>query len=264
MPRRVKLTLTYDGTRFFGWQIQPAQRTVQGVLETAFQGLFGEKSTVVGSGRTDTRVHALGQVAHADITSSISEKALVRALNRQLPEDVRVLDVAVVPDTFHARYDARRRCYVYLLRAGTAPSPFLNNYCLQIPSPLNLQTMDAAAKMLVGTRDLSVFRSTGGAQTLPTRTIFESGIIPLSSGLTGYRIIADAFLRKMVRAIIGTLLRIGRGRATPLLMQELLNSGNRSRVGTIAPPQGLYLTHVSYEKEAVSDAEFSPENPPHE
>ena len=252
MPRRVKLTLTYDGTRFFGWQIQPAARTVQGVLETAFQGLFEEKSVVVGSGRTDTGVHALGQVAHVDITSSISEKALVRALNRQLPEDVRVLDAKVVPETFHARYDATRRCYVYLLRAGLPPSPFLNNYCLQIPSPLNFEAMDTAAKMLVGTRDLSVFRSTGGGQTLPTRTIFESGIIPLSGGMKGYRVVADAFLRKMVRAIIGTLLRVGRGRAAPLLMEELLASGNRSRVGTIAPPHGLYLSSVSYGKEAAA------------
>ena len=253
MPRRIKLTLTYDGTRFFGWQIQPAQRTVQGVLEAAFQGLFEEKSAVVGSGRTDTGVHALGQVAHVDVISSIREKALVRALNRQLPADVRVLNAEGVPETFHARYDATRRCYVYLLRAELPPSPFLNNYCLQIPSSLNFQAMDTAAKMLVGTRDLSVFRSTGGGQTLPTRTVFKSEIISLSGGITGYRIVADAFLRKMVRAIVGTLLRIGRGRAGPFLMEELLVSGNRSRVGTIAPPHGLYLSSVSYGKEVAPE-----------
>ncbi len=249
MPR-YKLVLSYDGTRYSGWQKQPGKTTIQGTVEAALSRLFDEETTVTGSGRTDAGVHALGQVAHVDLGISLAPSNLLVALNSQLPPDIRILQVERVPTTFHARYSARQRAYVYLIRLVFEPSPFFIHHSLQVTPPLDIKAMNAAAMMLTGAHNFSAFRSSGGGHTLPTRTVFKSEVFTISENLVCYLIVADAFLRKMVRGIVGTLLEIGKEKATPDIITRLLISMDRSLMGPLAPPQGLYLTAVSYPDES--------------
>jgi len=245
MPR-YKLTLAYDGTCYHGWQRQVGKRTIQGTLEEAILDLFGNRVKVVGSGRTDARVHALGQAAHVDLSLFIHSPDLCAALNSRLPGNIRVRETEVVPKTFHARYSAVKRAYCYLIRAAVEPSPFLRNYTHQVRFPLDSDAMNKAAAILVGTHDFSAFRSTGGGNTLPTRKVFNSEVFFISRHTLCYFITADAFLRKMVRGIVGTLLEIGAGKADVSVMSRLLKTGDRTLMATVAPPQGLYLVAVSY------------------
>ena len=244
--RRYKLILSYDGTRYSGWQRQPGATTVQGTVEAALRRIFGEEIPVTGSGRTDAGVHALAQVAHVDLVLSLAPEALREALNGQLPPDIRVRRVREAPPTFHARYSARRRRYLYLLRLNRDLSPFLANYVHQVSPPLDVQALRDAAGKLVGTHDFSAFRASGGGRTRSVRTVFHSEVLSLPGDLLGYLIEADAFLRKMVRGIVGTLLEVGRGKRPPGIMDQLLTFRDRSLMGTLAPPQGLYLVDVSY------------------
>ncbi len=244
--RRYKLVLSYDGARYHGWQKQPEKPTVQGRIEAAFQRLFGEEVGVTGSGRTDAGVHALGQVAHVDLAIPLAPSDLLAAVNSQLPGDIRVRRVTEAPPTFHARYGARRRAYLYLIKRTRDPSPFLIHYTHQVRFSLDVRAMETAAALLIGTHDFSAFRASGGGHTRPIRTVFRSEIFALSEDLLGYFIVADAFLRKMVRGIVGTLLEIGAGHADPTLMKRILEVKNRSLMGAVAPPQGLYLVAVSY------------------
>ncbi len=246
---RYKLTLSYDGTQYSGWQKQPELPTIQGTLEAAITRLFGEKAAVTGSGRTDAGVHALAQIAHVDLKISIDPANLRTALNSHLPPDIRVQEAHKASETFHARYDAKRRTYIYLIKLTSYPSPFLIRYALQTPPPLNVAAMRRAAHQLVGTHNFSAFSASGGAPTCPIRTIFQSEIFPLSESLLCYLVVADAFLRRMVRGIVGTLLEIGRGKSDPEVINMILTSGDRSLLGTVAPPQGLYLFGVSYSHE---------------
>jgi len=245
MPR-YKLLITYDGTAYQGWQKQPEGKSIQGTLENTVFHLFGKRAEVVGSGRTDAGVHALGQVAHVDLSLPLQTNDLRAALNGRLPQDIRIKGVEIVSDTFHARYSAVKRAYAYLIRHGMDLSPFFRNSALQIPSPLDLERMNQAAATLVGKHDFSAFRAAGGGHTLPVRTVFTSEIVALSENLFCYLIVADAFLRKMVRGIAGTLLEIGTGKSEPSLMTRLLTEKDRSLMGTLAPPQGLYLAAVFY------------------
>jgi len=245
MPR-YKLLITYDGTAYQGWQKQPEGKSIQGTLEKAIYHLFEQRVGIVGSGRTDAGVHALGQVAHMDLSLSLQTNDLRTALNGRLPGDIRVREVEIVSDTFHARYSAVKRAYAYLIRHGVDPSPFFRNAAHQISRPLDLERMNQAAATLVGEHDFSAFRATGGGHTLPVRRVFTSEILPLSNHFLCYLVIADAFLRKMVRGIVGTLLEIGMGKSKPSLMTRLLAEKDRSLMGTLAPPQGLYLAAVFY------------------
>ncbi len=245
MPR-YKLLIAYDGSPYRGWQRQPGGGTIQDTLEAALAHLFGERVGVVGSGRTDAGVHALGQVAHADLNVSLPPEALVAALNGHLPEAIRIRSAETVPASFHARYSAVKRAYAYLIRHGQAPLPFFRNAALQVSRPLDVEAMNRAAATLVGKHDFSAFRAAGGGHTRPVREVFTSEVFPLSQDFLCYLIVADAFLRKMVRGIVGTLLEIGMEKAEPSLMGQLLRTQDRSLMGTLAPPQGLYLAAVVY------------------
>jgi tRNA pseudouridine38-40 synthase len=266
-PQTLKFTITYDGTRLVGWQRQAHGMSVQGLLEEALAGLEGAPVTVHGAGRTDAGVHALGQVASAQLTCDHSPAVLLRALNASLPPDVRVVDVHQVEPAFHARFSARAKTYRYLLRNGSLVSPFEHRYVWQVQEPLDLDAMQIAAQTLVGTHDFAVFRSAGGHSTTTVRTIAQSEMSVLSSsalllppgdwgegrksgvegqGLLGYEVSGSGFLRHMVRAIVGTLVDIGRGRHAPARMAALLESGSRSDAGPTAPAQGLFLVRVDY------------------
>ncbi len=245
MPR-FKLTISYDGTDFIGWQKQPSGRSVQGTIENALKNLFGIETTVVGSGRTDAGVHAIGQSAHVDVDVALPPDTFCTALNSHLPRDIRILNVCPVPPTFHARYDALERTYFYLFHPQSDFSPFARYYVWHLSSPLNIEKMQEAASLLIGQHDFSAFRATGGGHTSPCRKISLSHIFPCTGSIYAYLITADAFLRKMVRSIMGTLVEIGMGKFEPSRMTQLLETGNRSLIGATAPPHGLYLAVVTY------------------
>jgi tRNA pseudouridine38-40 synthase len=254
--RTLKLTLAYDGTRLVGWQRQAAGDSVQGVLEDALARFEGRPVIVHGAGRTDAGVHALGQVASVQVTFDHDVATLERALNAQLPEDVRVLSVEDAAPGFHARFDARSKTYRYCIRNGSIASPFERAFVWHVPQRLDVESMRQAADRLAGRHDFSAFRSIGTDVPDTVRTLHVSSIVESSGAVPWlgdagpvltYEVSGDGFLRHMVRAIVGTLVEVGRGWRDPAQMDDLLRSGDRARAGATAPPQGLFLVRVVYD-----------------
>lgn len=243
--RNLKLTLAYDGTRLVGWQRQAEGDSVQGLLEDALARFEGAPVTVHGAGRTDAGVHALAQVASVQLTCAHDNATLVRALNAQLPEDVRVLSIDEVPPEFHARFNARSKTYRYQIRHGIVADPFERAFVWHMPERLNVEAMRAAASVLVGTHDFAAFQSVGSGVHDTTRTIARSDIID-ADGRLAYEVTGNGFLRYMVRAIVGTLVEVGRGFRAIETMSSLLQSSARGDAGPTAPPQGLFLVRVDY------------------
>ena len=243
--RNLKLTLAYDGTRLVGWQRQAEGDSVQGLLEDALARFEGAPVIVHGAGRTDAGVHALGQVASAQVTCTHDLATLVRALNAQLPEDVRVLAIEEASRDFHARFSARSKTYRYQIRHGAIADPFERMYVWHMPERLNVDGMREAASVLVGTHDFAAFQSSGSPTRDSVRTVTCSAIEDMSGRLT-YEISGDGFLRHMVRAIVGTLVEIGRGFREPASMASVLRGSARADAGATAPPQGLFLVRVDY------------------
>lgn len=259
MTRTLKLTVSYDGTRFVGWQRQAEGVSIQGLLEEALARFEGAPVAVHGAGRTDAGVHALGQVASVQITSAHPTDAVARGLNASLPQDVRVTDVQEAAVDFHARFSARSKTYRYLLRNAALVSPFERAFVWHVPEALDLDAMRTAARALVGRHDFAAFRSTGSDTKETVRTISRSEILTQpgwallgatredDATLLAYEISGDGFLRHMVRAIAGTLVEIGRRQRPAASMAALLAGGSRAQAGATAPPQGLFLVRVVYD-----------------
>ena len=259
MSRTLKLIISYDGTRFVGWQRQAHGVSIQGLLEDALARFEGGAVSVQGAGRTDAGVHALGQVASVQVTCEHTTDALARGVNACLPPDVRVTNVEEAAPDFHARFSARSKTYRYLFRNAPIVSPFERAFVWHVQEPLDLPAMRAAADALVGTHDFSSFRSTGSDVIGAVRTVVQSEIhqhagmlvpfVPTGGDhtLLVYEIGATGFLRHMVRAIAGTLVEIGRGRRAAASMATLLTRGSRAEAGATAPPHGLFLVHVDYD-----------------
>jgi tRNA pseudouridine38-40 synthase len=249
--RTLKITLSYDGSRFVGWQRQAEGESVQGLLEHALARLEGAPVVVHGAGRTDAGVHALGQVASVTVAFTHPTETIVRALNAQLPEDIRVRDVADVPADFHARFSARSKTYRYQLRTGDAGDPFTRAFVWQLPEHLDVDAMRTAAAALVGTHDFAAFQSAGTETSSTVRTIVRSELRsadpPGPQLSVVYEVTGDGFLRHMVRAIVGTLVEIGRGWRAVESMAELIDGGTRAQAGATAPPRGLFLVRVDYD-----------------
>jgi len=240
----VRLDLEYDGSGFRGWAAQPGLRTVQGELETALAVVLREPVRLTVAGRTDTGVHALGQVASFDTEAELPSD-LARSLNGLGPDDVAITGAAVVDDGFDARHDARSRSYLYRLLARRAPSPFEQGRALWWPHRVDREALDACAAALVGTHDFTAFTPT---QTDHVR--FDRDVLAASwhrdRDILSFRIEADAFMRNMVRALVGTMLECASGRRTVENFQQLLGGAPRTAAGDTAPPHGLYLRSVSY------------------
>ena len=255
MPN-LKLTLSYDGTDYVGWQRQATGRSVQGVLEAALAEIEGAPVTVAGAGRTDAGAHALAQVASVRMARDIEPPVLARALNAKLPADVRVLGAAAVGGAFHARYSARSKMYRYCLSNGGVAAPFAARYAWHVAAPLHLDAMRAAGEQLCGRHDFAAFQSTGSAVRTSVRTLSsltvdrrpESGPAELAGGgaaLIRVEVEADGFLRHMVRAIVGTLVEVGCGRRPAGDIAPILESRRRDRAGPTAPARGLFLVRVT-------------------
>jgi tRNA pseudouridine38-40 synthase len=209
--------------------------------------------TVHGAGRTDAGVHALGQVASVSVKFTHDPTTLARALNAQLPDDIRVIDVAEAAPDFHARFHARSKTYRYELRTATVSSPFDRAYSWHVPERLDVEAMRRAAAMLIGTHDFAAFQSTGTELSSTVRTISRSEISGAGSALPGppegvltYDVSGNGFLRHMVRAIVGTLVEIGRGWRPVSNMADLVAGGARADAGATAPARGLFLVRVDY------------------
>jgi tRNA pseudouridine38-40 synthase len=244
---RVRLRLEYDGTDFHGWQLQAGGRTVQGELEAAFERIVGRPVRVHGAGRTDAGVHARGQVAHADVETRLDERALQRALNAVLPDDVSVLELGAAAPDFDARGDARWKRYVYRILGRREASPLRRRSAWHHPVSLDLAAMQAAAGTLIGTHDFAAFR--GNPRGTPEESTVRK-LIRLDPGAQydEIQVIAEgqAFLRHMVRNLVGTLVEVGKGRLPPAEVEAILASRDRSRAGPTAPARGLTLDHIEY------------------
>lgn len=256
MPlRNIKLVLSYDGTDFRGWQVQPGLPTVQGVLSEAIQKITAEAIVPQASGRTDSGVHALAQVATFSTTSSIPSGNIRKALNSCLPYSIRILVAEEVPSDFHARRSATAKTYCYRLYIGEICPPFLAKYVTHNPYPLDFDSMAKAATMNVGQHDFTSFaavdpekRTQQDEEVGPPsniRTIFTSSWEARDNELV-YTVRGNGFLHHMVRNLVGTFLLVGKGSIPPEEILAILEKKSRSAAGPTAPPQGLYLVSVEY------------------
>jgi tRNA pseudouridine38-40 synthase len=249
--RRIKILLSYDGTSYHGWQVQPGLPTIQGALEEVISGIEGRAVQVAGSGRTDAGVHALGQVAAFSIENPIPVENLRRAVNRLLPRDIRVLRVEEAAPDFHPRFQAKRKTYEYRIFRGEICSPFERRYVCHHPYPLLVDEMIALAPLLEGEHDFSAFAASDDRDELEAskvRTIFCSGLSLDGERLDRltYRVTGSGFLKHMVRNIVGVLLEAGKGNVDRAGLLGRLEPGCQIPPGPTAPARGLFLISVEY------------------
>jgi len=242
----VKLTVAYDGTPFHGWQIQPNVKTIQETIKNAIETITnGTTVNLIGAGRTDAGVHALGQVANFKTEKLFAEKKWKDALNALLPEEIMIRRVEFVSSGFHARYSSIKKSYFYQI--GLKRSPFLFKKEWTILYPLNVSAMKKAVSYLIGKHDFSSFASSASESESKICHLMKVEFFKEKEGLK-IRLTADRFLTHMVRTIIGTLVEIGSGKIRPKDMKAILEFRDRSTAGKTAPPHGLYLEKVSYPK----------------
>lgn len=246
--RRLKATISYDGTNFAGYQVQPGERTVQLELEKVLSVMHkGEQVKVTASGRTDARVHATGQVIHFDTPLMIPCEKYRKALNVQLPRDIRVLAVEEVPDGFHARYSVSGKRYRYIWSCETIQSPFRRHYTVETNGiKPDVEAMKEAAKAIIGTHDFSCFCAANTSVVDKVRTVTKLDLIWHGDELH-MTIEGTGFLYNMVRIIAGTLWEVGIGKREVESLAKVIADGERGNAGKTAPAHGLYLEKVHYE-----------------
>lgn len=240
-----RLDVAYDGARFSGWAIQPGERTVQGELEAALSQVLGEPIRLIVAGRTDAGVHAIGQVASFG-TDKPLPSTLRRALNSLTGRDLAVHGLAAAPDGFDARRDACSRRYRYRIEAASVPSPFEHRRSLHWPHRLDRDLLDRCALALVGVHDFTAFTPTDTRHRHFHRRILDAHWTQEAGAVLAFEVAADAFLRGMVRALVGTIVEVASGRRAPADFERLLAGGAREEAGDSADPHGLYLLRVDY------------------
>jgi len=241
----IKLTVEYDGTNYHGWQIQPRGETIQSVLEKAVSTFLGTPTRITGAGRTDAGVHALGQVANFSSAREFDRHRIQRGLNALTPDDITIKAVEIVPDSFDARRDGRSRIYEYRLLNRPAPSPFYLTTAWHVHDPLDTEAMRDAIRCLEGEHDFSSFRAAGCDAAHPVRKVYRTSL-DRRGDLLVFTVEATAFLRHMVRNVVGTFIEVGRGLRTSQSFTELLEARDRTKAGPTAPAHGLFLVEVKY------------------
>jgi tRNA pseudouridine38-40 synthase len=242
----VRLDIEYDGAAFRGWARQPGERTVQGVLEAGLAQVLREEIQLTVAGRTDTGVHALGQVASFETETDLPPD-LARNLNGVTPEDVAVRRTEPVAEGFNARFDARSRSYLYRVATTRAPSPFERGRALWWPHRVDREALDACAAALLGTHDFTAFTPTRTDHVRFERDVFAASWRDEGPEHLAFRITADAFMRNMVRALVGTMLEVASSRRSVESFTRLLQGAHRTEGGDTAPPHALYLESVGYD-----------------
>jgi tRNA pseudouridine38-40 synthase len=245
----LKLTLEYDGAPFVGWQVQPNGPSVQGSVEDAVAKLCGSPARVTGAGRTDAGVHARGQVASLEPPRELPLSAWTSGLNTHLPQEIACLRAEEAPPGFDARRWARGKRYVYRVLRSPVRSPLWRGRAWEVRRPLDIAAIREALPLISGCRDFEAFRAADCPARTTVREVRELSlrVRPLPNGeLLELRIEATAFLKHMVRNIVGTLVEVGHGKRTPQSIAELLESRDRTRAGATAPPHGLVLDEVFY------------------
>jgi tRNA pseudouridine38-40 synthase len=248
--RNIKLTIAYDGSGFHGWQVQPGVPTIQGALNEAAGQIMQEKVMLHGASRTDTGVHALGQVAHFRTHSRLSAEEFQRALNALLLPTIRIVAAEEVGPDFHSRWQSQAKTYRYRIFRGRVLSPFDYLRVLHYSGPLDEEAMATAARMFEGERDFSSFAAASGIEDDDrdmTRVIFSSEIVrePERDEIV-YVVRGRSFLRYMVRKIVGTLIEVGRGRLATADIARIFEARDRNASGPTASPEGLYLVSLEY------------------
>lgn len=254
--RHIKLLLEYDGSDYQGWQSQKSGHTIQDILHERIVSITGGQIRLVGASRTDAGVHALGQVAAFSTDSALAADVLKRALNAKLPEDIRILSIEETAASFHPRFDAMKKKYMYFMSTGRDESAFLHKYQWQMNANLNLEAMREAASLLTGEHDFSSLRGAGCSAKTTVRHIHSLEItapqalefmtVSIRGDFIRISIEANAFLRHMVRNIVGTLVEVGRGRIGAQDVSAILNARDRTKAGPTAPAAGLFLERVFY------------------
>ena len=244
--RNIKLTIAYDGTEYCGWQVQNNEVTVQGTIEKALSVIHKKDIRLTGSGRTDSGVHAKGQIANFYThLHSIPAENYALALNSLVPKDIRVLKSEEVSSEFHSRYDAKERIYRYYIASECIPFPWENKYCHYIRDRLNIKKLNEIVSPLTGIHDFTTFSAPMEEGVTMTREIYSASFYSEYPFIV-FKISGSAFLRRMVRSITGTVLELYAKGEDGKLMKEILESKNRSRAGVTAPARGLFLYKVCY------------------
>lgn len=244
-----KLEIAYDGTAYSGWQIQPNGPSIQHTIsEQLCKVLQLPEITLIGSGRTDAGVHALGQVAHFRVSERVDENKVLHSLNCLLPKDIRIKSLSAVPSDFHAQYSAKGKIYHYYLHLDKVLDPFRRQYSWHIQTPFDSRLLIEAASYFVGTHDFTSFANEahlGSAAKNPVRELYRLDPVPVEGGLR-LEFEGNGFLYKMVRNIVGTLVEVGLGKRSVEEIPVIMAARDRGRAGQAAPPQGLFLVTVHY------------------
>ena len=242
-----KLLIEYDGTAYSGWQRQSKESTVQGTIEAAIHTMTRQSVALIGSGRTDAGVHAVGQVANFQVETALTPDVFLRGLNSLVPDDIVIRACERVDESFHARYDARSKIYEYRILNRPIRSALGRHYAWHISKPLDLEAMKTAMLFLLGEHDFSAFQGIGSDPSHAVRTVTDARLSDRAEdGHVVFAIEATGFLRHMVRNIVGTLVDVGLGRTSPEGFKDILLSRDRGRAGITAPAQGLFLIEVKY------------------
>ena len=241
-----KIIIEYDGKNYHGWQRQKADRTIQQEIEQSLSTMTAGRVTLNGSGRTDTGVHALGQVANFLCETDLPEATFQKGLNSLLPDDIVIKDCRLVDEIFHARYDVKSKVYHYRILNRKLPSAFERQYAWFIRRKLDTAAMRSAIADIIGSHDFKSFEGTGSPRSHTTRNILAADLSEHEDGSLIFKIEADGFLRYMVRNIVGTLVDVGLNKITPAEFKGILESKDRSNASATAPAQGLFLMEVKY------------------
>lgn len=243
--RNIKLTIEYDGKDFNGWQKQPNKLNIQGNIEKVISEITKEEIELIGSGRTDAGVHAIGQVANFKTNSNIPIEKFAIAINSRLKKSIIIKKAEEVPERFHSRYNCKKKTYRYIINNSDMGSAIYRNLEYNIKMPLNLENMKKASKYFEGEHDFSAFKASGTSSKSSVRTIYSADVKKENERII-IELTGNGFLYNMVRIISGTLVEVGLGKIRPEEIKDIIDSENRQMAGKTLPPYGLYLVEVNY------------------